>query len=107
VESKPLMGMPRNTALPSLALALTISALSGCTSAATKVATAQNSYDWRLNRYLETCQVANPPAPCKARQDALKGYEKALHEAAIALKWGGKMPLQLKALETWDKAAAK
>jgi hypothetical protein len=81
--------------------------LVGCASATKQVAGFQNRYDYRLNRYLETCQVPAPPVSCAAQQQALKSYEKALHEAAAALKWGGAMPLQLKAMKVADKAAAK
>ena len=81
--------------------------LSGCASAAKTVATAQNSYDYRLARYIELCVVPAPPATCAAKQTVLKQYERALHEAATAIKWGGSMPLQLKALSVADKAAAK
>ena len=81
--------------------------LAGCASAVKQTASYQNRYDYRLNRYLETCQVLTPPVACTAKQAALKVYEKSLHEAATAIKWGGSLPLQLKALKAADKEAAK
>jgi hypothetical protein len=81
--------------------------LAGCASAVKTVAGFQNNYDFRIARYTEACVVPTPPATCAPQQAALKSYEKSLHEAAVALKWGGPMPLQLKALKAADKAAAK
>jgi hypothetical protein len=81
--------------------------LAGCSSAVKQTASFQNRYDFRLNRYLETCQVLTPPVACTAKQAALKVYEKALHEAATAVKWGGSLPLQMQALKAADKEAAK
>ena len=81
--------------------------LAGCSSAVKQTASFQNRYDFRLNRYLEACQVLTPPAACTAKQAALKVYEKALHEAATAVKWGGSLPLQMQALKAADKEAAR
>lgn len=78
----------------------------GCASAAKTVATHQNSYDFREARYEEACIVAQPPAECIEAWKELHTYEKHLHEAAKALKNGGGMPLQLKALDRDGKALA-
>ena len=73
-----------------------------------KVATAQNSYDFRLARYSEAC----PPAPAFAPPTCLAYYKKLteslkhLHEAAAALKAGGGLPLQLQAIKADGKALA-
>jgi hypothetical protein len=78
--------------------------LTGCRSAAYKVATAQNSYDFRLARYNETCGAVPPPTPCAATYQKLLAFDKHLHEAASALKAGGGLPLQLAAIKADDKA---
>ena len=81
--------------------------LAGCSSAVKIVATAQNAYSYRESRYEESCVVVSPPAECAATQVELKTYEKHLHEAAAALKFGGGMPLQLAALKADAKKLAK
>ena len=81
--------------------------LTGCHSTAYKVATFQNSYDFRKARYDESCRISSPPAWCGAYYTALLADEKALHEAATALKNGGAMPLQLNAVTTTDKALVR
>src|ERR1039457_3741585 len=59
-------------ALRRIATVALLVALSGCASAANTVATAQNSYDYRLARYTELCVVPAPPATCAAKQTVLK-----------------------------------
>lgn len=83
---------------------LTAVALAGCSSSTYKVATAQNVYDFRLARYDEACHVQDFPAWCSDYQKKLNAFEKHLHEAAVALKWGGGMPLQLDQLKQDEKA---
>jgi 16S rRNA G1207 methylase RsmC len=75
----------------------------GCSSATTKVATSQNSYDFREARYEESCVVANPPVACTQAQVGLVAWEKHLHEAAKALSHGGKLPLQIQAIKSDEK----
>ena len=81
---------------------------SGCHSAAYQVATYQNNHDFKIARFRETCgtpaKCSDAPS-CEARCLALNHEEKALHEAAAALKNGGALPLQLKALKQAEKAA--
>ena len=93
-----------------LALALLSTA---CHSTAYKIATYQNSHDFRMNRYHEKCGVPKTCADvagvpwCAAACPPLNAEAKALHEAATALQWKGGMPLQIKALKDADAAAAK
>lgn len=86
---------------------LLLLATAGCASAAKQVATHQNSYDFREARYEEACAVAQPPSECVEAWRDLHAYEKHLHEAAKALKNGGGLPLQLKAIKADGKALAK
>ena len=81
--------------------------LAGCASAVKTVATAQNTYAYRESRFEDSCVVAAPPTECAATQVELKTYEKHLHEAAAAIKWGGGLPLQLAALKADAKKLAK
>lgn len=81
--------------------------LIGCHSTAYKIATFQNNYDFRIARYNETCRIPSPPASCADYYKALLAGEKALHEAAAALKNGGSLPLQMNAVKAADKALAK
>jgi hypothetical protein len=102
------------------AIALALTALLGCTSAARTVATAQNGYDYREVRYEEHCVITPaqrasgmgwtagaPPVECVAAVVALHTAEKHLHEAAKALKAGGGLPLQLAAIKADAKKLAK
>jgi hypothetical protein len=102
------------------AVALTLTTLLGCSSAAKTVATAQNGYDFREVRYEEHCVITPeqrasgmvwtagvPPAECAAAVVALHTAEKHLHEAAKALKAGGGLPLQLAAIKADAKALGK
>lgn len=92
----------------------------GCSSVANQVATHQNSYDFREARYEEHCASKLPITAgavdtigsalgdeCRATVLELHAYEKHLHEAARAVKLGGKLPLQLAALKTDAKKLAK
>lgn len=88
-------------------VALSAMLLFGCTSAAKRVATHQNSYDFREARYEEACVVATPPSECIEAFGELRAYEKHLHEAAKALKNGGGLPLQLQAIDADGKKLAK
>ena len=89
------------------AAAMAMAFMWGCTSAAGKVATAQNSYDWRLERYLERCGIQSPPSECVEAFTTLRAAEKHLHEAARALKAGGGLPLQLAAVKADAKKLGK
>jgi len=89
------------------AAALSLALLFGCTSAAKQVARYQNDYDYRESAYEEKCIVASPPSQCVEAWVALHKNEKHLHGAAKALKNGGPLPLQIKALKADAKALAK
>lgn len=85
------------------AAALALATLLGCTTAAKTVATAQNGYDWFESVYEERCVVPAPPTECAATMTDLHTFEKHLHLSAKALKAGGGMSLQLKALHADEK----
>lgn len=89
------------------ATALVLTTLLGCTTAAKTVATAQNGYDFRIERYLDRCQIVTPPVECAAAKATLDVSLKHLHEAAKALKAGGGFPLQLAAIKADAKALGK
>jgi len=96
----------RSRSSPVIGGAAILLCLGGCTSAVKQVARHQNSYDYRIERYLERCVVTTPPSECIEAYTELHVYEKHLHEAAKALKNGGGMPLQLDALKV-DAAKLK
>jgi len=81
--------------------------LAGCTSPVKRVATSQNSYDFLVARYNETCRVDLPPPNCSAWQKSLNAWETHLHESARALKLGGGLPRQLAAIKADEKATEK
>jgi hypothetical protein len=102
-DSALFLPRPLRKALAFLATFLII----GCASAAKQVAEYQNSYDFRIERSLESCVVATPPSECIEAYTELRAYEKHLHEAARAVGLGGMLPLQLKALKADAKKLAK
>lgn len=93
--------------LRAFSIALALTSLLGCASATKTVAGYQNGYDYRLARYMEACVVSSPSAECAPTVAELHAAEKHLHEAAVALKWGGPLPLQLGALKADAKKLAK
>jgi hypothetical protein len=88
----------RRRAVASIVPVLLSVATASCSSPAHKVATNLNAYDYKLARYKERCVEVTGPAWCEAAQVDLKKFKKHLLEAAEALKNGGALPLQLKAI---------
>ena len=71
----------------------------GCSRPAVKIATHLNNREFYYNRYIEECvEVKGPPA-CTEFQATVNAYKTAIVEAEAANARGGKLPLQLKALE--------
>jgi hypothetical protein len=90
---------------------LTIAILGlGCSSAATKVSTAQVARDFYRARFEDSCHAVPDPAWCHGYAAVLNKADKDLVEANAALDlWHlakAKMPLQLNALKT-DATALK
>lgn len=67
-----------------------------------KVLTSINKWEHWNARYPEECQISTPACDCK--WEALARWDKLLHEAGEAVKRGGGMKLQLKALKTSEAA---
>ena len=70
-----------------------------------KIATSMNDYDWYATRATEECPHA--PEWCVVIRPLLVEWQKHIHEAEKADKWGGKAPLQMKQLKTDEKAVKR
>ena len=72
-----------------------------------KILTSANAYAYYEARYSEACVAVTGPATCDQRHAGLVAWRARLDEAEIALKRGGKLPLQLAELKTQEKEASK
>lgn len=91
----------------SYCVAVLLSALlgSGCSSPTTKILTSANAYHYHYSRYSEQCVGDHAPGSpgCGERFKALQDWRRYLEEAEEAAERGGKLPLQLQALENAEK----
>jgi hypothetical protein len=71
----------------------------GCTQPAHKILTAENTYYFYLDSYNDgSCPTKYDPA-CQPKSDALNNLWTKNERAKAALKRGGDLPLQLKAVK--------
>lgn len=77
----------------------------GCSSSTTQILTSANAYHYHHSRYSEQCvgDHATGAPNCAERFHALQDWRKYLEEAEEAVERGGKLPLQLHALEAVEK----
>lgn len=73
---------------------------------AEKVVTSVNARDFYFDRYVRACVNVKGPAWCGEAQRLLNDWKADHALAAKALKNGGKLPLQLKAIKA-DEAQVK
>lgn len=91
-------------------LAFVLMALGACASAPRQVLTQTNAFYYWRGEYERVCP--KPPAPpttptCISWAKDLNALEDRVHDAEAAVKRGGALPLQLKALKRAAKAAAR
>lgn len=88
---------------------LLVAALAGCSrSEPVKVASSVNAFHFINARYEEGCvAVVGPVKECRATNDALTKWKKALKESDEAIQRGGKLPLQIKYIKKLEKEATK
>ena len=80
----------------------------GCgTAPEVKILTSANAFAYYEARYSEACVAVTGPATCDQRHAGLVAWRARLDEAEIALKRGGKLPLQLAELKKQEKEARK
>ena len=81
----------------------------GCgTAESVKVASSVNAFYFVNSRYEERCvAVVGPVKECRATNDALARWKKALKESDEAIQRGGKLPLQIKYAKKLEKEALK
>ena len=81
----------------------------GCgTAESVKVASSVNAFYFVNSRYEERCvAVVGPVKECRATNDALARWKKALKESDEAIQRGGKLPLQIKYVKKLEKEALK
>ena len=81
----------------------------GCgTAESVKVASSVNAFYFVNSRYEERCvAVVGPVKECRATNDALTQWKKALKESDEAIQRGGKLPLQIKYVKKLEKEALK
>jgi hypothetical protein len=76
------------TRAPLAALALVLLASGGCASAASRIATAQNAWDYGHSRFMERCVEAPAPAGCADAVLLLRGMRSHLDDAVKAADLG-------------------
>jgi len=81
----------------------------GCgTAESVKVASSVNAFYFVNSRYEERCvAVVGPVKECRATNDALSRWKKALKESGEAIQRGGALPLQIKHTKKLEKEALK
>lgn len=101
------MDRARGNRLAALAAAALITV--GCgTAESVKVASSVNAFYYVNSRYEERCvAVVGPVKECRATNDALIQWKKALKESDEAIQRGGKLPLQIKYVKKLEKEALK
>ena len=79
-----------------LALAVFSLTLAGCIhTQAWKAATLLNTYDYRVNRYIEACEPFSTQAFCSTAKPRLDAFKRHVVEAATAVHNGGSAKLQI------------
>ena len=101
------MGRTRDNRIAALAAAALVTI--GCgTAESVKVASSVNTFYFVNSRYEERCvAVVGPVKECRATNDALSRWKKALKESDEAIQRGGKLPLQIKYVKKLEKEALK
>ena len=101
------MGRTRDNRIAALAAAALVTI--GCgTAESVKVASSVNAFYFVNSRYEERCvAVVGPVKECRATNDALARWKKALKESDEAIQRGGKLPLQIKYVKKLEKEALK
>ena len=81
----------------------------GCgTAESVKVASSVNAFYFVNSRYEERCvAVVGPVKECRATNDALARWKKALKESGEAIQRGGALPLQIKHTKKLEREALK
>jgi len=81
----------------------------GCgTAESVKVASSVNAFYFVNSRYEERCvAVVGPVKECRATNDALSRWKKALKESGEAIQRGGALPLQIKHTKKLEREALK
>ena len=107
----PRQAIPLDRRRASLSAALVVFLLAGACGCGTapevKILTSANAFAYYEARYSEACVAVTGPATCDQRHAGLVAWRARLDEAEIALKRGGKLPLQLAELKTQEKEARK
>ena len=93
---------PRRSRVVLLSL-LGAAIFTSCSPTANKCLTSANAWAFHYARYQEAC-VPQGSVECACRYEALDRWRRALDEANAAMSRGGKMPLQLQALEDAKRA---
>ena len=101
------MGRTRDNRFAALAAAALITV--GCgTAESVKVASSVNAFYFVNSRYEERCvAVVGPVKECRATNDALSRWKKALKESGEAIQRGGALPLQIKHTKKLEREALK
>ena len=101
------MGRTRDNRIAALAAAALVTI--GCgTAESVKVASSVNAFYFVNSRYEERCvAVVGPVKECRATNDALSRWKKALKESGEAIQRGGALPLQIKHTKKLEREALK
>lgn len=87
-------------------LAVALVLVTGCASPAERVLTSVNAYHYWLGEYETTCAGKGTEA-CRAWETDLRSHKARLEAAEAAIKRGGKLPLQLKAMRAAERQAGR
>ena len=93
-----------------VASVMLLAAAFGCASPARRVLTSVNAYHNWLGEYEARCGASAPapaPADCSSWYSDLRAHKARLEAAEAAIKRGGKLPLQLRAMKSAEKAAGR
>lgn len=87
-------------------LAVALVLVTGCVSPADRVLASVNAYHFWVGEYEATCAGKGTEA-CRKWEADLRAHKARLEAAEAAIRRGGKLPLQLKAMKTAEKAAGR